>query len=274
MYQRLKELNPVTFEKLCFQLLKERHPAAKIRAVEGASGDEGADLFLGDLENGPTIWQVKAFSNGFKDSQKGQIRQSLKHAVRNLAPRRWILCLNIDMDIRVHRWFQRLVRSYADKVEIGLWDASHIINELAHRKSIRNLFFPGAALEVSELRSLVTGIANHSAEQLAALATENAEQLIERLKECDARFNYEVSITTDRPSTLPSNVAVSLTVGASSIHAYPRDIEALRQSPPKLELELNPAGHRKVLAIQQTGHSQILVQSPGLNPPPFRRSAF
>lgn len=57
LYQRLKELDPDTFQRFAFQLLKERHPGADLRHVEGASGDEGLDVFQGELTGAPTIWQ-------------------------------------------------------------------------------------------------------------------------------------------------------------------------------------------------------------------------
>ncbi len=42
--QRIRELAREDFELLCFHLLKERHPGANVRHVEGASGDLEADV--------------------------------------------------------------------------------------------------------------------------------------------------------------------------------------------------------------------------------------
>jgi hypothetical protein len=44
LYQRLKEIDGGTFQRLCFQLLKERHPEQDIRHLDGSSGDEGIDV--------------------------------------------------------------------------------------------------------------------------------------------------------------------------------------------------------------------------------------
>jgi hypothetical protein len=41
IYQRLKELDPKTFEQFCVQLLKERHPGLDIKHVDGSAGDPG-----------------------------------------------------------------------------------------------------------------------------------------------------------------------------------------------------------------------------------------
>jgi hypothetical protein len=263
LYQRLRELDPKSFEQLCFQLLRERHPGASLRGVHGASGDQGADMFQGDLDDGPTIWQCKAFPDGIKKSQKQQIRHSLKTAAKNFAPRRWILCLSVDMDIRAHRWFQKLARSYAERtVAIGLMQAGDIVNELAHRKVLRDAFFPGATLEVAALRALVTRTADLSDMQQAALSQENAEQLIERLKARDARFNYEVSISPDRPAEAArSGACFSVSVGSTCMNAFARDIEALRLDPPKMQLKLKGAGVAKFLEFQRTGRSQTFVEA-------------
>lgn len=106
--QHLKGLDSKTFHQLCFQLLAEKYPSANIRYVEGASGDEGLDLFRGDLACGPTIWQCKSFEvNLIRESQKNQIRKSLRRAVTCYGPTLWVLCLNMDFDSKAHLGFQR-----------------------------------------------------------------------------------------------------------------------------------------------------------------------
>jgi hypothetical protein len=77
LYQQLKDLDANTFERFCFHLLKEMHRGIDIRHVEGKGGDEGIDLFSGDLSDGPTVRQCKAFPDGVRTAQKVQIRESL-----------------------------------------------------------------------------------------------------------------------------------------------------------------------------------------------------
>lgn len=257
--QRLKEMSPADFEKLCFHVLKERHPSGKVRHVEGASGDLGVDTFVGDLENAPTIWQSKAFANGIAKAQKEQIRESLKVAVRSFRPKRWILCLSTDLDIHAHKWFERLTASYASNgVELGLMQGSDIASELTHRKTIRDYFFPDAGLNVNELRSLITRTGESSDEQIAALTFENAAQYIERLKARDARFNYEVVIATDRKASGPTPGAVfSLSSGSTVINAFPRDLEALALDPPKMTFRFEGSGASKLEDFIRTGREQF-----------------
>jgi len=105
LVQRLKEMDQNAFERLCFHLMAEKYPSANVRHVEGVAGDQGLDLFCGDLECGPTVWQCKSFQVTLVGkSQKQQIRNSLRAAVKSSSPRRWTLCLNIDLDAKAHRW--------------------------------------------------------------------------------------------------------------------------------------------------------------------------
>src|SRR5580658_5820170 len=94
----LRSLDPHTFELLIVALLKARYPGIDIKHVNGQAGDQGLDVISGHLDERPTIWQCKAFEHGIKDSQKQQIRESLKSALNHFRPRRWILCVSIDLD--------------------------------------------------------------------------------------------------------------------------------------------------------------------------------
>jgi hypothetical protein len=264
LYQRLKELDSDTFEKLCFHLLKERHPGADVRRVEGSAGDFGADVFVGDLDSGPIIWQCKSFPNGVRNSQKGQIRQSLRRAVQHLAPSKWVLCLSVDLDIAASRWFDRLKRSYADKIDIGLMPAGQIVHELLYRSSIRNHFFPNAALDTAALRALLGKTGELSDFELQTVTEDNLEQYIERLKQRDARFTYEITISADRKpaSTIAprGDLAFSMSIDNFTVNAYPRDVEALRRDPPRFSFSLHDAGISKMHELSKTGRGQLFGQ--------------
>ena len=258
--QRLKELDRDKFEELCCCLLDVRHPTANIRKVAGASGDCGVDAFTGDLEDRPTIWQVKAFANGVGKSQKEQIRESLRAAVEHFSPGRWILCLSIDMDVHAHRWFAQLTRSYAARqVHLGLWQAGDILSELIHRKSVRDHFFPEVGLDVNELRGLITRTGSYTTETLAALTIENAQQYLERLKAHDARFNYELVIATDQLPRRSAASVFSITNGATVVNAYARDREALQANPPRVTFNLVGLGVTKFQEFVRTGRPQEIT---------------
>jgi hypothetical protein len=264
LYQRLKELDAVSFQRLCFQIIKARHPEAEIMYVGGKAGDEGLDLFLGNLSLGSTVWQCKAFPDGVKNSQRQQVRNSLRAALKSSSPRRWILCLSTDLDAKAHRWFQRLQTSYASIVSIGLFQASDIVSELVHRSSIRNAFFPGASLNVQEIRDLLLSRDGASVVSLRARTEDDAAALIAKLKAEDARFDYAVRLAPEaadqalRPSF---GTVASVSHSGSVIEAFPRDFSALRLSPPRLRLKGMSDGAHKLKEFLRTGRRQILRSS-------------
>jgi hypothetical protein len=140
LVHQLKELDSTTFQELCFHLMADEYPSAKIRYVQGASGDEGVDLFEGNLECGPTVWQCKSFQvTTIGDSQKNQIRKSLRDAISSCSPKVWVLCLNMDLDTKGHRWFQQLRKTYMAKgVRIDLFQGSDIVHVLIFRHTLRD----------------------------------------------------------------------------------------------------------------------------------------
>ncbi|HEU5382400.1 MAG TPA: hypothetical protein VFV38_43860 [Ktedonobacteraceae bacterium] len=83
------------FEKLCVQLIHSQDPTATSVRVGG--GDGGVDVFVGNYTDpaGITVFQVKYFPNGLKNSQKQQIRDSFYQCCNNalFKIREWILCI-------------------------------------------------------------------------------------------------------------------------------------------------------------------------------------
>jgi hypothetical protein len=267
--QRLKELERESFEHFCFDLIKERHPGLNIRHVDGMSGDQGIDLFEGDLDGRPVIWQCKHFPNGVRDSQKKQIKASLNQALKNFHPKEWILCIPIDLDVKAHRWLQRLAHSKArDGITVKLMQGSDILHELIHRKSLRNQYFPAAALETGELRALLRKTDELTLEELESLTVDNVEQYIDRLKERDARFNYEIRFSKDSTPTLrhpaPGLIA-SVSSGQRTIDVFARDVDAIDRNPPSGTLTLSSTGAAKLLELQKTGRPQHLSADECLN---------
>jgi hypothetical protein len=205
LVRRIKDLDQITFQQLCFQVMSERYPSAKVRYPEGAAGDEGVDLFQGDLTEGATVWQCKAFTvTILGDSQKRQIKESQREAIKNVQPRLWILCLNLNLDTEAARWFQRLQESYAGQgiTVADPFDAMDLAKELMFRRTVRNHFFPNLTLDVQELKSLVKaaarGMDKINDAELEKLATENTEEFLDRLRERDPRFTYEVTFGGER----------------------------------------------------------------------------
>ncbi len=283
LHQRLKELDPDTFHKLCFQLLKERQPGSDLRQVEGASGDEGLDIFEGELSGGLTIWQCKAFPNGIGESQKSQIRESLNTALSHFKPKHWILCLSVNLDAKTSRWWDKYKRSKSNVVKIGEMFASQIVQELIHRRTLRNYFFPNVAIDPIELKRLLTKSGELTTAQLEAITESNLEEYIERLKEQDARFNYELvfsgdlgpEVTRTRPRP---GLMMTMQDGAKTLNVFARDVEALQQNPPVIKLSFSGTGVDKFRTMVKTGIIQTFQDTEfehlGSNVPLFELPAM
>ena len=261
LYQRLKELDSDTFEKFCLHLLRKRHPGADIEHVDGSGGDDGVDLFLGQLDCGPVVWQCKSFPSGVGKSQKAKIKSSLNRAVQKVSPKRWVLCLSVDMDIKTHRWFQHLAQSNVGRVDVGLMQASHIVHELIHRRTIREIFFPDAIIDTIQLREVLAKTGELTLDELGALTTENVHTYIDRLRERDARFDYRITFQGDRtPEQIDiaenRGSLVSIFDGSKTIDVLPRDVTALRVDPPRGKLAFSKDGAKKFDEFRRTGRSQ------------------
>jgi len=264
LFQRLRELDWDTFQRLAFQLLSERQPGLKIRHVGGAGGDQGLDSFEGELDGESTIWQCKQFPNGLGPKQREQVKESLRTALENFKPKAWILVVSIDLDAKAHKWFQKLQRAYKDKTAVGLFQASDIVRELIHRRNIRDNFFPGAVLDTIEMRRLITDLGDASSEDLEKSSQEQLDEIIARFERADARFHYQIvygpnvgaDIAEARPAD-PLHVA-SVVDERRRVDVFARDIEALRLDPLKVQFMAKETGLAKLQELRRTGRRQEL----------------
>ncbi len=261
--QRLKDLDPAKFEELCFHILSEKFPGAGLKHVEGKAGDKGTDLFAGTLAGRPAIWQCKFFKDGIKDVQKRQIKKSLKTAVSQFSPREWTLCVPIKLDINAHSWFQKLAKQHTS-VKIELFDGPMIVRELIFRPTIRDFFFPDVVLNVSEIRAMLLGTGDYSDSQLANLADEDVDQYIERLRQKEPRYDYQLSYHSGNAGlaalergdeVLPPKTIMSAWHGNRRLDLTVRDVEAIRKDPPRLALTINAEGAKKIQNAFRTGTS-------------------
>ena len=259
--QRLKEFDPDKFQRFCFQLLKERNPELELKHVDGKAGDQGLDVFAGELFGEPAIWQCKAFPNGVGKSQKAQIKKSLRTALKHFAPSHWILCLSVDMDVKARRWFEKLKKSYESRVKISDLSAQEIVNEVIHRRDLRNHFFPGAAIDVTALKRLIMKTGEMSTEELEQITDANVEDYIERLKERDARFRYEIVFDGESgpPSvgtSIPPGLIMTVSNGTKKINVYERDVASLLANPPRFKIGFTGSGISKFESFLDTGAEQ------------------
>jgi hypothetical protein len=267
LYQRLRELDWDTFQRFIGQLLSARHPNLNIRAVDGPGGDGGLDVFEGSLDGRPTIWQCKQFPNGLKSKQRGKVKASLKTALKNYDPQNWILVIPTDLDDKQHAWFDKLVSAYSAKTTVGLFQGSDIVRELICRRALRDAFFPGAVLDTITLRRATEGLAGLDRLDLEGQTDDKLSEIIARLEEADARFNYRLVYAPNAgPEALgdqpvgPLHVA-SLVRDDKRIDVLARDLDALRIDPPSFKLRVKASGVEKMQHSFRTGDQVTLEPS-------------
>lgn len=258
-----RSLDPHKFELLVTALLKARHPTLDIKHVNGEAGDQGLDIFAGDLDKKPVIWQCKSFKNGLGDSQKQKIRESLNTALKHYAPGKWVLCLNVDLDAKTHRWWQKFTESHAKEsaVELQLWQANDILQQLLYHDTIRDQFLPGQALNVNTIKQALSGTTLFSDVDLADLSEQNAKLFLARLEAHDARFSYSVTYGRNQPQTTRPQSGSFLTCASdgATIHIGARDHEALRLNPPKVKFTAQGSGVEKLLEFHRNGKPTSLT---------------
>lgn len=260
LYQQLHEMDPDQFQRLCAQVLKHKYPGKEIKHIEGAGGDEGIDIFMGTLSGKPHIWQCKAFRNGVGDCQKEQIRKSFRSALKH-RPSCWTLCLNVDLDVKATRWFERFKKSHAKKITVKEMFALDIYNQLIHDRALRNEFFPNASLDPIVLRRLIARTGEMSMEQLQEVTENNLVDMIERWKENDPRFNVQIVANGDlgpqkSPPSLRKGLVMSLLNGSTTVNFFARDDEALRADPPTFSVQFKGTGIDKIISAMDTGAPQ------------------
>src|SRR6201995_1718132 len=95
------------FERLVIQLAHLKHKAMGVKANPG---DWGIDALFGDLDGVVAVWQAKFFPDEIGNSQKKQIRDSLKEAVKAAAEHdhelgAWTVAVPVDLDAEAQKWW-------------------------------------------------------------------------------------------------------------------------------------------------------------------------
>jgi hypothetical protein len=276
LYQRLRELDWDTFQRLAFQLIAEKHPGLKIQHVDGSGGDRGIDLFAGQLNEHPTIWQCKRFSNGLRPRQRQQVTESLRTALAYFRPRQWILVICTDLDTAGNQWFQKLQHSYRDKCSLGIFQGSDIVRELIHRRNIRDTFFPGAVLDTVTVRRALATLPEQDLSNLDTDIKVRMDELIARLEDEDARFTYQILYGANTgPEVVEGRTRHPLLVASiigddKRVNVFARDLESLKIDPPKVTFSVSESGMEKLQEHLRTGRPQQLDHGEIIEP----RSTF
>lgn len=126
------------FALLCTRLILEEWPEAN--PVEGKGGDEGLDTYIGEIDGELKAFQFKYFCDRIRNSQRAQIKSSLKTALSHHSLLSWTLVLPIDMNLTEQRWFHDLCESHAP-LQMEWWGETKLRNLLSTHPEIATDFF-------------------------------------------------------------------------------------------------------------------------------------
>ena len=97
------------FEHDCEALLKKQFPMQSVGLVRANPGDEGVDVYVGELGIAPVdVYQCKFFLEALGDSQRAQIRRSFASALasKEYTTRSWVLCVPLlDLTMAENKWW-------------------------------------------------------------------------------------------------------------------------------------------------------------------------
>lgn len=158
--KQLKLFDSGRFEELCGQLVNRDFPES--RHVEGAGGDKGIDIFVGELnkvaraQSGSKlrVWQAKFFRDGVKSKQRKQAEHSLERVIEQYEPDFWTLCVPVNLSTQAQEWFESLKVQHPNMV-LDVWQASEIIRRVRQDDSLIDSYF---LRQQPEIHGLLEGI--------------------------------------------------------------------------------------------------------------------
>lgn len=108
--------------------------------VKASQGDGGIDVFRGDINGTPIIYQCKFFVDKLGDSQKDQIRKSYKVALDNYPNfLEWVLCIPKILTQDEHKWWSEFIKKHSEK-KIDLMDGNRLVSLLKDTKVYKEYF--------------------------------------------------------------------------------------------------------------------------------------
>lgn len=95
------------WEDACCSLIRIQRQGERVELVDGAAGDGGIDILVGEMGHPLDVYQCKFFPDGINDAQKEQIRRSYRRAKENpnYELKDWYLCLPKAMSLGEIAWF-------------------------------------------------------------------------------------------------------------------------------------------------------------------------
>jgi hypothetical protein len=246
---------PDLIEQIVAVLLSRRHPEAlRIRASQG---DGGLDVLVPASQQGYVDnYQVKRFATNLGDSQKRQIRESLKAArdthndqANPFVIQTWCLTLPLDPSREEIKWLAKaaarlqvpfkvewralpflegLVTAYPEVIDYYLHDGQDRL-----RGMIANL------RDLARLPASATGAAVEPGD-----LTERLGALLQALNRQDPHYRYEFEVTAEQPILFERPYLVASVInggpgGYVTFHVYARYASAPEDRPIPITFEVS-----------------------------------
>ncbi len=166
------------FEHDCEALLQALHPQENVKLVRANPGDEGVDVFVGDIGVTPIeVYQCKFFLDSLGKSQKDQINASFKKAITStqFTVKKWVLCIPLeDFDLQENKWWAawKVKQERAYSIPVQLMNGRELIHKFKFTGLYRQVFQLEDSTKIAELHTAVVGpgalveTAQHTTQQL------------------------------------------------------------------------------------------------------------
>lgn len=151
------------FERDCERLLQLEHPHENVRVVRADPGDEGIDIYIGDLGIRPIrVYQCKFFLDSLGESQKSQIRGSFTRAITSahFKVSEWILCAPLpDFNLEESKWWDawRYKQEEGYDISIRLLNGSQLISRFKLAGIYNQVFQLDDSLRLAAVHEALTG---------------------------------------------------------------------------------------------------------------------
>ena len=186
-----------TYEDMVAVLISRLHPTAQ--RIDGSGGDGGRDVQI-PLEGGLEILQLKSHTGRMGESQRKQVKNSLKAAARH-NPVAWHLVVPIDPTPGELTWFENLTGDYPFPCD---WHGKTWLDmHMSQMPEIYRYYVKGADARVIELVERLN-IENAALTEGAPGAIDRFQALQAELNQIDPHYLFYLSARPD------GNVTISI----------------------------------------------------------------
>ncbi|MEQ9052073.1 MAG: hypothetical protein RLO12_05225 [Fulvivirga sp.] len=131
------------FEEACEKAMKAEFKDAT--GIEAFPGDDGIDIYVGNMQDPIEVYQCKFFIQKIEDAQKKQVRKSFNTSINseNYTLKKWVLCIPKKLTITEAKWWdgwkKRTEKKYP-KVKIDLFDSADLLSLIRKNRIDEDIF--------------------------------------------------------------------------------------------------------------------------------------